>query len=98
MTEPLPVAFEPFTVAVMLVAGIGLGFAYFALMRRSTESYLAGGGWLAPLALTAARLAGAVVVLAVAAHFGAASLLAVFGGFLIARAIVLRRVRRESTG
>jgi len=98
MTDQLPLAFGPFTVAAMLVAGIGLGFAYFALMRRSTESYLAGGGWLAPLALTVARLGGAVVVLAVAVHFGAAPLLAVFGGFLIARAIVLRRVRGESTG
>jgi len=98
MTDQLPLHFGPLTVAAMLVAGLALGFAYFALMRRSTESYLAGGGWLAPLALTAARLAGTVAVLAVAAHFGAASLLAVFGGFLIARAIVLRRVRRESAG
>lgn len=98
MTDQLPVSFEPFTVAAMLLVGIGLGFAYFAAMRRSAESYLAGRGWIIPLALTAARLAGAVVVLAVAAHFGAGSLLAAFGGFLIARVIVLRRVRREGTG
>jgi len=98
MTDQLTVSLNPLTVVVMLLIGIGLGFAYFALMRRSTESYLAGRGWVAPLALTAARLAGAVVVLAVAAHLGSAPLLAAFGGFLIARAIVLRRVRRESTG
>ena len=44
-----------------------------------------GRGWLAPVALTLGRTGAAVVFLALAARLGAASLLAAFLGFLLAR-------------
>ncbi|HUK07427.1 MAG TPA: ATP synthase subunit I [Stellaceae bacterium] len=80
----------------MAVAGVAFGLIYFAVLRRTSVLLAAGGGWTAPLAFTAARICGAVIFLTLAAELGAASLLAAFIGFLVARAIAVRVVRRAS--
>jgi hypothetical protein len=76
--------------AGLALAGFLAGLAYFALLRRTAELFLAGGGWVRPAALTAVRLSGLVVLLVIAARAGAAALLAFFLGFLIARGLALR--------
>ena len=84
------------TAAAFVAAGLAFGRIYFAVLRRSVELYAAGNGRLVPLALTVARIAGAIVFLGFAVHFGALPLLATFGGFLIARAWSLRAARRTA--
>ena len=76
------------------VAGLVLGFVYFAALRRTVDLYSAGHGWILPTSLTLARLAGAVAVFAAVAWLGAAPLLAASLGFLAARAVMLRSARR----
>jgi len=81
-------------VAAAALAGLALGLAYFASLRRAVAIFAAGGSWRAPAALTFGRLALAVVVLGAAAKLGPAALLAAFAGFLAARALMLRRQGR----
>jgi hypothetical protein len=89
-------SFAPLTVLLVAagLAGFILGLAYFAAVQRTALLFVAGGGWLAPVALTLGRIAAAVLFLALAARLGAAPLLAGFAGFLLARAIALRVARR----
>jgi hypothetical protein len=75
-------------------AGFAFGLLYFAALKRSVAVFVAGRGLLAPLSLTLARLAAAVVFLGLAAHVGAAALLAAFIGFLLARTLALRSAQR----
>jgi F1-F0 ATPase (N-ATPase) AtpR subunit len=82
-------------VAAMAVAGLALGLAYFAVLRRTAELLGTGGSRLRPLLLTLARIAVAALAFFFAARLGAAPLLAAFIGFLAARALALRRVRRS---
>ncbi len=89
----------PFSATPLLYAAIGLagfvfGLVYFAAVQRSATLFAAGSGWLAPAALTIARIAAATTLLALAAKLGAASLLAAFAGFLLARAVALRAASR----
>jgi hypothetical protein len=74
----------------LLLAGLGLGLAYFAAMRRSVERHVEARPWLGTLALTLGRLGAAAALFVVAAQLGAAALLAAFLGFLGARAVALR--------
>jgi hypothetical protein len=78
----------------MIMAGSGFifGLAYFAALRRTAISFTAGRR-LAALALTLGRIGAAVLFLGLAAKLGAASLLAAFSGFLLARMVALRDVR-----
>lgn len=88
---------NPVAVAtVMVLAGVGLGLAYLGALRRTVEALAHGAGWRMPMALTVARLAAAAGLLFLAAKLGAIPLLATFAGFLLARSVILRRVRRAS--
>lgn len=78
----------------MAAAGLVVGLGYFAALRRTVQLYGAEGNRLAPAVLTVGRIAGAAAFLIVAARLGAVPLLAAFSGFLLARAIALRAVRR----
>lgn len=80
--------------SAMALSGLVFGLVYFRALRRAVDLFAAGRGWLRPAALTLARIAGAVVVLTFMARLGAMPLLAGFLGFLLARQIALRSVRR----
>jgi len=81
---------SPWCAGAMLLAGTGLGFAYFATMRRAVDAYVTGRRWLGPVALTIGRLGGAAVLFGLAARIGAVPLMAAFLGFLGARVAALR--------
>ncbi len=83
-------------IAVLALAvGTGLGFVHYRALHAVTRQFIDGRtgaaiGWqLARLAL----LAG---VLVLASWLGALPLLACFGGILIGRWLVLRRVREDA--
>ncbi len=78
-------------IASAALVGLALGAAYFACLRVTVRAYAASTGRGAAVALTCARLIGAALVFTIAARFGAGALLAAFGGFLVARAIAVRR-------
>ena len=82
--------------AAWAAAGLILGAAYFAAMRLTVELFAASGSRWMPVALTFARLISATLFLAVAARFGATPLLGAFLGFLVARAVELRRAKRAA--
>jgi len=81
-------------VPIMALLGLALGLVYFRALRRTADLLAGGRGWLGPAGLTLARIAGAIIVLTVMARLGAMPLLAGFLGFLLARLIALRAVRR----
>lgn len=68
--------------------GFGLGCAYFVALRRGVDRLVSGRP--GAMALLLLRLATSALVLAAAARWGPAALLALFGGFLLARPVVLR--------
>jgi hypothetical protein len=80
--------------AAFAVAGLAFGSAYFAALRRTTELLAGSGAWLWPAVWTLGRLLAAIVFLAFAAKLGALPLLTALAGFLAARALALRAVRR----
>ena len=80
----------------MAFAGIAVGLVYFAALRRTSVLLTTSSGWMAPLAFTAVRIGGVVVFFALAAKLGAAPLMVAFAGFLSARAIAIRLVRRSN--
>lgn len=78
--------------ALWLVIGIATGLVYFRLLASAAAS-LAARRRVAPiLALAALRLGLALTVFGTAALMSAQALLATFAGFLVARAVVRRRV------
>jgi len=79
----------------MAVAGVAFGLLYFAALRRTVTHLAARSGWATPLLFTVSRVGAALVFLALAATLGAAPLLAAFAGFLVARGLALRAVRRN---
>ena len=78
------------SVAGMALAGLLVGLAYFAALHQTVRRFT-GGGWLGPVLLTLGRIALIVALLVVAARLGALTLLAAFAGFVVARAIAVRR-------
>jgi len=86
LTAGLPVA--------AALTGLAFGLVYFAALRRTVDFFAVQLNWIGLVALTLARIAIAVIPFAIAARLGAAPLLAVFVGFLLARTVVLRLVRR----
>jgi hypothetical protein len=76
-------------------AGAAFGLVYFAALDRTAVLLATGRGWLGPSILTLGRIAAATILLALIARLGAAPLLAAFLGFLAARAVALRAVRRR---
>ena len=81
-----------FETAFALVAGVALGVAHFASLRRVTE-FFAEGRALAAAGLQALRLLVLGAALVGAAWLGAWPLLAAMAGILLGRWAVLRRER-----
>jgi len=93
MTDNM-LAIDPVTTAILAIAGVALGFAYFASLKYSVALLAEGKGWLRPVAYALGRFCAAGALLFVAVKLGAAPLLAAFAGFLVARVLVLRAHRR----
>jgi len=93
MNSPLPLAPVGLLLAPLL-AGFGAGLVYFAALRRTVGRFVAGVGWLEPVALTLGRLGVAVAMFACAARTGAPALFVTFVGFLLARTAALYRSRK----
>jgi F1F0 ATPase subunit 2 len=85
---PLPDAIV--SASAMALAGLVAGLAYFRGLRLAVDLFARGRGWILPLGLTLARLAGLIAVLLLSVRFGAAALIACFLGFLLARTIAVR--------
>jgi hypothetical protein len=73
-----------------LLAGLGIGAAHFALLRRNAALYISAGGFLRALGLQALRIAGVAAGLTFAAWHGALPLLLAALGVMIARPLILR--------
>ncbi len=92
MTHEALISISSLTMTMALI-GFAFGLAYFAALRRTVTLFAAGRGWFVPVALTLGRIGVAIIVLVLAAKLGAASLLATFIGFLLARTVALRAGR-----
>ena len=84
---------SPVTV-MMAFVGFVFGLLYFATLKRTVALLATGCNRFDPVALTLGRIGAAVIFLALAAKLGAASLLASFLGFLLARSMALGAARR----
>lgn len=82
--------------AAFIAAGLVVGWAYFAALRRTVDLYATGRRPPVQVALTLARIGGVTAFLGAAVRFGALPLLAAFLGFLVARSLALRAVRRPA--
>lgn len=82
------------SIAVFAAAGLIVGFAYYGALWRTVTLLAGGSPWLVPVALTLGRIGGAVLVLGVAARFGAPDLIAALAGIIVARLLAVRVVRR----
>jgi N-ATPase, AtpR subunit len=78
------------------LAGFVFGLVYFAAVEQTALLLAARRGLIGPISLTVGRVAAATLFLALAAQFGDASLLGAFLGFLLARAVALRKAGRAS--
>ncbi len=76
-----------------LFAGAALGGVYLYLIARSLAAIHAASAWYAAALYLALRIGLAVAAFALAAMSGAAALLLMLAGFLLARTVVIRRVR-----
>lgn len=72
------------------LAGLVLGLAYFAALAAEARAWARRAPWLHHLLLLGGRLAAALLVFGLLVQYGAASLLAGFAGFLVARQAALR--------
>ena len=79
------------SIVLFIFAGSALGALYFALLRETASLRP-----LPALSALAARIVVATAFFLAAARFGAAPLLAAFAGFLVARALALRIMRRAA--
>jgi hypothetical protein len=77
-------------IIVALVAGTGIGFAHFGLLRRNVDLIVVDGSVGRAIALHLARFAVTGVALYCAALFGALPLVAVMIGLLAGRQIAMR--------
>jgi hypothetical protein len=84
----------PLPSLTMAAAGLAFGLIYFAALRRAVDLFVTGGGRLIRSALMLARFGTAAVLFTSAVKVGPLPLLASFLGFLLARKIALRGVRR----
>jgi len=76
------------------VLGAAMAGLYLCLLRVNTRLYLDGGPWWKPILLHLGRMAVMIVGFAAAATGGAGAVLAAFGGFLLARAALIRPMAR----
>lgn len=79
--------------ALHLVGGIVVGILYFRTLRWNAELFGGGGRVRTLIASMAARFVLLGTILTAASFEGAMPLLATAAGVLVARTIVLRRVR-----
>jgi len=79
-----------------LAGGSAFGAVYFAALRRTADTYVAGRGWMAPAALTLGRIVTAGGFFALVASFGAMPLLISFLGFLVARSLAVRAAKEPA--
>lgn len=70
--------------------GATMGVLHLHLLRLNTRLYLGDGSWWKPVALHLARMAAVIAGFAATAPGGAAAVLATFGGFLLARTVLIR--------
>ena len=77
-------------------AGFGLGAAYFASLRYGVRHAIARHAWSPYVLLAPARIAAAALFFVFAARWGLPTLVAGFAGFLLARWVAVRRVRRAA--
>lgn len=76
------------------LTGLAGGLVYFAALHRTVTLLASGKGWLGALALSLGRLGAAAILFLFLSKLGSAPLLAALPGFLAARGIALRAVRR----
>lgn len=79
------------TAAAGAAAGALLGWAYFSLLRQAVEAFIARPSWQRLLGGSGTRMLAAAAVLTAVARLGPAALLAALLGFLLARAVLLRK-------
>lgn len=89
------------TVALLHIAlgfgfGIVFGYVHFVSLERVTQLFLGGGSLWRALGLQLARLAILAAAMVFLAILSVAALLAGMVGVVLAREIVLRRVRKEA--
>ena len=72
------------------LVGLGGGLAFFRGLRMTVALFVGGNGWLAPVALTTARIIGVIALFSFAAYFGALALIACALGFTLARSLAVR--------
>ncbi|MGO9134955.1 MAG: ATP synthase subunit I [Methylovirgula sp.] len=77
-------------IVIALVAGAGIGFAHFGLLRRNVDLIVIDGSVGRAIALYLARFAATGFALYCAARLGALPLLAVMIGILVSRQIAMR--------
>jgi hypothetical protein len=92
MTRETVVTYAGLALA-MASTGFALGLVYFVALRKSVALFVRGTCWWGASALTIGRVGAAIVFLTLAAKLGAATLLAAFAGFLLARSVALRSAR-----
>ncbi len=85
----------PLSLAVWLIAGIALGAVHLLLLRHSVRALRAGGGKVAVWGALALRLGLAVVLFVQAAQQGTGPLLLALAGFILARTVLMKRIRVE---
>ena len=84
---------RPLLALPFAAAGLVFGWGYFRVLRLAVAAYAAGGTLGSGAAWLIARIAGAALFFAAAAHWGASPLLGAFLGFLAARQLALRAAR-----
>ncbi len=88
-----PAAINLLPLAAAWASGLTFGWGYFAALRRWIARYGVRGRGPRSAAAALTRVAAAVVLFTVTAHWGALALLLSFLGFLLARALALRAAR-----
>jgi N-ATPase, AtpR subunit len=84
----------PFAVTVGTVAGLLLGVAYFAHLRRTASLYVHGAAPMRAVAETLARVAGALLLFFLLARCSAAAAIGGLVGFSIGRQWVVAKTER----
>lgn len=82
-------------IIICLFVGIGLGIAFFTVLKMNSEMYISDGlSWIG-LTLHLGRFAVIAGAFWFISRFGAMPLLFNFGGFLIGRFFVMRFLNRK---
>lgn len=84
------------TVFAFAILGLVIGGGYFVSLERAVGLYVRDGCTLWLAALQLGRIGAATALFAIVAQAGITPLLASFGGFLVARSVAVRAVRRRA--